>query len=196
MAEYCKIEDGRISEYISTNDPKPKNGKWIKVNGAIFEGYVGLEKKFIDWNTEKIKPLKNLITKEIINDNIDSTENEIQQVINTDQQVINTDQQAINTDQQAINTVQQVINEEQLVTNKDQQVINEEQLVTNEDQQVINEEQQAIIEAQQKVIDRLTETMDKLLGYIASANPLTAPQQQFVDDFRNDYADYILKRDA
>ncbi len=58
------------------------------------------------------------------------------------------------------------------------------------------EAQQVINKAQQKVIDRLAETMDKLLGYIASANPLTAPQQLFVNDFRNDYADYITKRDA
>ena len=56
--------------------------------------------------------------------------------------------------------------------------------------------QQALYEAQQKYINRLGETMDKLLGYISNTNPLTANQQLFVDDFRNDYADYITKRDA
>jgi len=66
----------------------------------------------------------------------------------------------------------------------------------NQTEKDLYDEQVAINTAQQKYIDRLGETMDKLLGYIASTNPLTAPQQLFVDEFRNDYADYIAKRDA
>jgi len=68
--------------------------------------------------------------------------------------------------------------------------------ITNTELKIAVEKQQSIDLAQQKYIDRLGETMDKLLGYIASTNPLTAPQQLFVDEFRNDYADYIAKRDA
>ncbi len=73
--------------------------------------------------------------------------------------------------------------------------INEYLNMTQEEKDLYDE-QVAINTAQQKYIDRLGETMDKLLGYIASTNPLTAPQQLFVVEFRNDYADYILKRDA
>jgi len=52
-------------------------------------------------------------------------------------------------------------------------------------------EQAAIDTAQDKVTARLADAMDKLLGFIATAHTLTAPQQAFVDDFRNDYAAWV-----
>ena len=66
-------------------------------------------------------------------------------------------------------------------------IVGKTQLELDEDaQEIVNQELRD--SAQDVVTARLAETMDKLLGYIETRDTLTVPQQEFVDDFRDDYA--------
>lgn len=67
--ELVKIEGGKITEYISTNDEPPKGKEWKEVDGAIFDGFVGLDEAAIDWGTGKTHPLEKLIADGLVEDN-------------------------------------------------------------------------------------------------------------------------------
>jgi hypothetical protein len=66
--EYCKIENGKITEYISTNVIH-KGEEWREIDGSTFNGAVGMPEEWIDWKAGKLKEDDVLISEGLIVDN-------------------------------------------------------------------------------------------------------------------------------
>ncbi len=65
--EYAKIKNGKIEKIVSTCEKLPK-GEW-EILPPDFNCHIGMDARFVDWETGYVKPLERLAQEGLVEDN-------------------------------------------------------------------------------------------------------------------------------